>query len=62
MYQECPKQMPQSRNKALFVMYIIINWSYPTKFLIEQEPLKSFKICDIFIVLTLLSTHIPNTT
>ena len=44
MYQEFPKKMPQSRNKARFVMYIIINWSYPTKFSIEQEPLKIFKI------------------
>ena len=34
------EKRPQSRNKALFVMYIIFNWSYPTKFSIEQEPLK----------------------
>ena len=41
-------------------MYIIINWSYPTKFSIEQEPLKIFWICDIFIFLALQSTHMQN--
>ena len=61
MYQEFPKKRPHSRNKALFVMYIIINWSYPTKFSTEQEPLKIFKICDIFIFLALQSTHMPKT-
>ena len=54
------KKRPQSRNKALFVMYIIINWSHPTKFSIEQEPLKIFEICDTFIFLALQSTHMPN--
>ena len=42
-------------------MYIIINWSHPTKFSIEQEPLKIFKICDTFIFLALQSTHMPKT-
>ena len=56
------EKMPQSRNKALFVMYIIISWSYPTKFSITQEPLKILEICDKSIFLTLQGIHMPKTT
>ena len=62
MYKEFKKKNASNRNKALYVMYmiIIIKWSYPTKFSIEQEPLKILKICDTCIFLTLQGIHAQN--
>ena len=54
------KKMLHSRNKALFVMYIIINWSYATKCSIEQEPLKIFKIWYIHFLCTSKHPHAKN--
>ena len=43
-------------------MHFIINWSSPTKALIEQEPLKIVQICDTFIFVILQATHTPKIT